>query len=111
MENRMTNMARVNGYSLAQEYRLDWDARTATFVREVVQESRSLSVPTINARRVGETLTIVGELGPANGATFRILPSVEHVIVVSDDGRWFDRDVYENGRFVRTDRRWQAITR
>lgn len=107
----MTNTARVNGYSLAQEYRLDWDARTATFVRELPQESRSLSAPTINARRDGETLTIVGELGPQNGATFLIVPMVEHAIVVSDDGRYFDRDCYEDGRFVRTDRRWRAITR
>lgn len=36
-------------------------------------------------------------------------PKIEYVTVVSDDERWFERDVYVNGVFVQTQRFWKRI--
>ena len=56
-------IARVGGYSISHEYRLDWDTRLATLDREVLTESHSLSLPHLNARRIGgDALVIVGAL-------------------------------------------------
>jgi hypothetical protein len=62
-------VARVSGYSYAQEYDLDWTTHTATFKGQVCNEAHSLSLPTINARREGDTLTILG-MPPLRGAQF-----------------------------------------
>lgn len=72
-----TILARVNGYSWAREYRLDWATKLAFLDAEVPQESRSLSRPTVNARDNGDgSLTIVGDLPgelPERGASFTIV--------------------------------------
>jgi len=55
-------VARVGGYSISHEYRLDLDTRVAVLDREVLTESHSLSLPHLNAWRKGDTLTICGAL-------------------------------------------------
>lgn len=34
---------------------------------------------------------------------------VDKVIVVSDDGRWFELDIYINGTYRNTVKRWKRI--
>jgi len=69
------SIARVSGYSYAQEYHLDWETRTAMFCQQVCQEAHSLSMPTTSAMRHDRTLTLLGD-PPVRGVTFTIVGPV-----------------------------------
>jgi len=66
------SVARVSGYSYAQEYHLDWETHTAMFCQQVVTEAHSLSMPTTEAMRHDRTLTLLGD-PPVRGVTFTII--------------------------------------
>jgi hypothetical protein len=66
-------VARVSGYSMSQEYHLDWETHTAMFCQEVCTEAHSLSMPTTSARRDDRTLTLLGSEPGVRGVTFTII--------------------------------------
>jgi hypothetical protein len=76
-------VARVSGYSMSQEYHLDWETHTAMFCQEVCTEARSLSMPTTQAMRHDRTLTLLGD-PPVRGVTFTIVgplgPPARHAL-------------------------------